>query len=171
MCTHVGGPWDIPNMDSEPGKARWLAKGNPEKMPRKRDSNLHEGKTLSLSRPPMPLSTRYSFSSIRKVLIKHFTSFTTFCLYVEIHFYIAAGPGPCHWALVPWGLVARIQRSHCRGLTSISSEQPKPCFKLLQAKGTWDYQIQMKLRTNGKVENMNKIETFSTTWREIIKQH
>ena len=107
---------------------------------------------LSLSRPPMPLSTRYSFSSIRKVLIKHFTSFTTFCLYVEIHFYIAAGPGPCHWALVPWGLVARIQRSHCRGLTSISSQQPKPCFKLLQAKGTWDYQIQIKLRTNGKVE-------------------
>lgn len=37
--------------------------------------------------------------------------FTTFHLYVEIHFYTADGPGPCHWLLVSGGLVARIWRS------------------------------------------------------------
>ena len=44
---------------------------------------------------------------------KHFTGFTTFRLYVEIHFFTADGPGPCHWSLVPGGLVAGIQCSHC----------------------------------------------------------
>ena len=36
------------NMDSEPGKARWLAKGNPEEMPHKSDSNHCKGTSLSL---------------------------------------------------------------------------------------------------------------------------
>ena len=48
------GPWDKPNTDSEPGKARWMAKGNPEETPHKRDSNSCEGMTLS---PSMCLST------------------------------------------------------------------------------------------------------------------
>ena len=51
---------------------------------------------LSLS-PPMCLSTRTCFPPN-----KHFTCFTTFCLYVEIHFYRADGPGPCCWPLVYW---------------------------------------------------------------------
>ena len=67
---------------------------------------------------------------------KHFSCFTTFCLYVEIHFFIADRPGPCHWPLVPGGLVARIPRSHCRCLTSISGGEPKSCFKPLQAEVT-----------------------------------
>ena len=33
MLLHVGGPKDKPSMDSEPGKARWFAKGNPGEMP------------------------------------------------------------------------------------------------------------------------------------------
>ena len=45
----MGGPQYIPDMDSEPGKARWLAKGNPEEMPPKSDSNYTEGMTLSES--------------------------------------------------------------------------------------------------------------------------
>ena len=40
------------------------------------------------------------------------TCFTTFPLYVEIYFYTVDGPGPCHWPLVPCGLVAKIQCSH-----------------------------------------------------------
>ena len=47
MHTHVGGSWDKPNTDSEPGKSRWLAKGNPEEMTHKGDLNYHEGETLS----------------------------------------------------------------------------------------------------------------------------
>ena len=38
-----------------------LAKGNPEEMPHKSDSNYHEGTTLSLN-PPVCLSTRTLFS-------------------------------------------------------------------------------------------------------------
>ena len=63
---------------------------------------------------------------------KHFTSFTTFCLCVEIHFYTSDGPGPYHWSLVPGGLVARIQPS------VISGQEPKSCSKPLQAEGTRD---------------------------------
>ena len=49
---HMGAPWDIPNTDSEPGEVRWLAKGNPEEMSPKSDSNHHEGTTLwGLSTP------------------------------------------------------------------------------------------------------------------------
>ena len=48
---------------------------------------------------------------------KHFSDFTTFCLYVEMHFYKADGPGPCHWPLAPGGQVVRIQPSHCHSLT------------------------------------------------------
>ena len=46
VCTHGGGPWDKPNTNSDPGKVRWLARGNPEEMPHKSDSNYHEGVTL-----------------------------------------------------------------------------------------------------------------------------
>ena len=68
-------------------------------MPHKSDSNYHGGATLSLS-PPVCLSTRTLFPPN-----KHFTCFTTFHLYVEIHFYTADGPGACHWPLIPSGLV------------------------------------------------------------------
>ena len=38
------GSWDIPNMDCEPGKSKWLAKGNPEEIPHEKDSNYHKTK-------------------------------------------------------------------------------------------------------------------------------
>ena len=56
------------------------------------------------------------------------TCFTTFPLYVEIYFYTADGPGPCHWLLVPCGLVAKNQRSHNSDLTLISGWETKPCW-------------------------------------------
>ena len=83
---------------------------------------------LSLS-PPLCLCTCTLFPPN-----KHLTCFTTFCLYVEIHFCTAEGPGPCHRPLVPSGLVARIQCSHCPGLTSVSGLELKSIFKPLQAK-------------------------------------
>ena len=40
------GSRDIANMDSEPGEARGLAKGDPEEVPHISDSNYHEGMIL-----------------------------------------------------------------------------------------------------------------------------
>ena len=67
---------------------------------------------------------------------KHFTCFTAFCFFVGIHVYKADGPGALSLAT---SLVARIQCSYCRGLTSISDREPKSCFKLLQAEVTRDH--------------------------------
>ena len=41
----MGGSWDTQNMDYGPGKSKWLAKGKPEEMTHKSDSNCHEGVT------------------------------------------------------------------------------------------------------------------------------
>ena len=46
-----------PDRDSDPGKSKWLPKGNLEEMPHISDSNDHKGATLSL---PMSM---YSFPS------------------------------------------------------------------------------------------------------------
>ena len=104
------------------------ALGNPEEISHKSDLSCHEGVTLSLS-PPLCLCTGTLFPPN-----KHFTRFTTFCLYVEIHFCTADGPGPCHRPLVPGGLVARIQCSRYPSLTSVSGPELKSIFKPLQAK-------------------------------------
>ena len=45
----MGGSWNIPNTDSELGKAKWLAKGNPEEMPHKSNSNCHKYVAQQLS--------------------------------------------------------------------------------------------------------------------------
>ena len=41
-------------MDSETGNSTWLAKGNPEEMPHKSNSDYHEGETLD---PTPPVSS------------------------------------------------------------------------------------------------------------------
>ena len=51
---------------------------------------------------------------------KRFTCFTTFHLYVEIHFHTADTRGPCRWILVPGARVARIQLTHHCSLISVS---------------------------------------------------
>ena len=82
VCAHTEGPWDTLNMDSEPGKARWLAERNLEAMPHRSESNNHEGVSLSLLAdlcvclPGLPTS-------------------------VKIPFYTVDGSRPCHWPLVP----------------------------------------------------------------------
>ena len=64
------------------------------------------------------------------------------------------GQGACHWPLVPGGLMARIQCSHCHGLTSVSGREPKSCFKPLQAKTSWD---QLPLTFQGSEEVTSRI--------------
>ena len=53
--------WDIPEMDSEPGKSKWLDKRNLEEMSHEGESYYHEGATLSDS--TCVSIHMYSFSS------------------------------------------------------------------------------------------------------------
>ena len=41
----MGGSWDAQNMDCEPGKSEWLAKGNLKEMSHKSNSNCHKDAT------------------------------------------------------------------------------------------------------------------------------
>ena len=81
----TGGPWNKPNTDSEPGKARWLAKGNPEEMP-------HLGPPVSLS---LFLPKKY---------------FPSLCGNSFLHSRWAKA---LSLATVPSGPVIRILRFHC----------------------------------------------------------
>lgn len=70
MHTHTWeGSWPVPDMDSEPGKSKWFAKGNLEEMSYINDVNCFKGAALSLS-PLVYLSTCIHFPSN-----KHFTCF------------------------------------------------------------------------------------------------
>ena len=68
---------------------------------------------------------------------KHFTCFTSFHLFMEIHFYSQQARA-LSLATDSHGLVVRIQCSPCHGLTSISGWEQKLCFKILLAKATPD---------------------------------
>ena len=103
-------------------------------MPHINDSNHHEGTTLF---EPTHVSIHTHCTLLPSN--KHFSCFTTFRLYDEIHFYTADGPGPFHWPLVSGGLAAGIQGSHRHGSTSVSGQELKPCFKPLQAEATQDH--------------------------------
>ena len=67
-------------------------------------------------------------------------------------------------ATVSGGLVVRIQHCICHGLTSISHQEPKPCFKLLQAKVTGDQ------RDGAKIDNYKffKLNCVSK-WRSELE--
>ena len=67
----------VTNMDSEPGKSKWVAKGNLEEMPHISYLNFHEG-TIFLSLRLVPGSI-YTYCSLSP-LNRHFTCFLTFCL-------------------------------------------------------------------------------------------
>ena len=75
MHAHLGGSWDIPNKASEPDKARWLVKGNPEEMPHKTDSNYHEAVTLSLWSCPCIYPHALFFFQINSLLVSLFSIF------------------------------------------------------------------------------------------------
>ena len=61
----------------------------------------------------------------------------TSCLSAEIKFYTADGPGLCYWPLVPGGLVAKIQHSFCRNLTSLWM-RTKILRQVSASLGLWD---------------------------------
>ena len=130
MCAHMEGTWDKPNMDSKPGRTRWLAKGNPEEMLHMSDSPYHEGVAPSLS-PPVCLSTRTPFP-----LNKHLTRSTTSHLYVDIHSYPADGPGRHRWLL---SLV--VQWPGCSTLTFVAGLQSlaRESQTLLQDPAGWGH--------------------------------
>ena len=93
----MGDSWGKPNTDSEPVKSKWLAKGNPEEMPHKSNSNCHEGATQRLSL--QVLSGVYPhvlyFSPLINTLLVSLLS-----IFVGIILCKAEEPGPCHWSLV-----------------------------------------------------------------------
>ena len=61
----MGGCWDKPNLDSEPGKARWLVKRDREGMLYIRGSNHQEGhRTPSLSPPCKSVHIPFSLLSL-----------------------------------------------------------------------------------------------------------
>ena len=126
----MGGPWDKPNMYSEPGKARWLIKGNTEEIPHISDSNYHKGETLSLS-PPMCVYSHVLFFLLINTLLVSLLS-------VSLWKFISTKLMGQGLVTAHWSLVARIQRSHCRGLTSTSGLGTEIYFKLPKAEATWD---------------------------------
>ena len=102
-----------------------MAKGNPEEMPHKGNSNYLEGVTQRLT---------LSKSCILFPPIKSFICFTTFLLWGILC--KAKEPGLLSLTTC---LVVRIWCSHLCDLDSISGGELKPHFKLLQAKATQDH--------------------------------
>ena len=94
MCTHTGESWHRSNTDPEPCESKWLAKGNPYKMPHTSDSNYCEGVTLSLWVCPC-VPSHIPFSN------NQFTCFTTFCICGNVFFFAKSkGQGLVieHWS-------------------------------------------------------------------------
>ena len=128
-CAPMGQSWNIPNMNSEPGKSKWLAKENLEKMSHKANSNCHESVTQGLSESVL-VSIDTCCTLFLQVNTLHISLLSIF---VGILFCRAEGS-----LLLITGLMARIWCLHCHDPASASGQEPKPCFKLLQAEATRD---------------------------------
>ena len=87
-----------------------MAKGNPEEMPHKSDLNYHEDCTLSES------TSVFIHTSV--TLFPPNKCFASL-LSVSVRILFLQSQRARAWSLTT-GLVARIQLSHCRDLTSIS---------------------------------------------------
>ena len=98
MRAHMAGSWDIPNMDCESGKSKWLAKGKLEEMPHKSNSNALRA-ILSLSESTCV--SIHVYCSLFFLLIKTLL-ISLLSIFVGILFCKAKEPGPCHWPLVYW---------------------------------------------------------------------
>ena len=121
------GSWDILNTDSKPGKTKWLVKGNSGQIPHKSDLNYPEGTTLRVH-PCVYPHIPYSF-----FLLINFSCFTTFCLWGNSFLqrqWARSGHRPLILSLGFGSLTGK-------NPTSISGQEPKLCFKPLQAKATW----------------------------------
>ena len=124
---YMGGSWDIPYMDSEPGKSKWLVRENPEEMLHVSELRYHKGETLS---PPYVYPHVLHFFPPNK----HFTCFTAFHPHENSFLQ--------NWRTRAFSLTSGLMaKSWCPdppNLTSVSSWELKPCFKPLQAEATRD---------------------------------
>ena len=134
----------IPNTDSEPGKARWLAKGNPEEMPHISKSNYHGSMTL------------WAHPCVYPHVLFFFFPKWTLCWF---HYLLCLCGNSflqnqrARALSLATGLVARIQHSHYHGLTAVSGWKLKPCFKPLQTKATWDWNEPESLWSNARADS------------------
>ena len=134
----MGGPWDKPNMDSEPGKARWLDKRKAEEMPHISDSNYHKG--TSLSEPTHVCLFIHTLLLLINTLLVSLLSISSW----KLIFYKAVLARPlllvrhCRWPPVPGGLVARIQQTYYHDLSSSSCWRTEILLQGAQAESTWD---------------------------------
>ena len=128
----MGEFWDItPNMDFEPGKSKWLAKGKLKELTHKSNSNCREGgiQSLSLSLWAYP---RESIHSLHFPFPpnKYFTCFTTF----HLHGNFLLQSRRARALSLTTGRVARIWCSHHQVPISSLAGEPKPCLKLHRTK-------------------------------------
>ena len=128
----MGDFWDItPNMDFEPGKSKWLAKGKLKELTHKSNSNCREGviQSLSLSLLAYP---RESIHSLHFPFPpnKYFTCFTTF----HLHGNFLLQSRRARALSLTTGRVARIWCSHHQVPISSLAGEPKPCLKLHRTK-------------------------------------
>ena len=125
------GSWDIPNIDCEPRKSKWLAKGKLEETAHMSDLNCHTGASQGLSFW-VCLSTHTVFFFL---LIN--TCFTAFCLCGNSFLQSQRARA----LSLTTGIVARTWRSHCHDSASVPGWEPKRCSKQLQAEATRDHSI------------------------------
>ena len=128
--THTEVSWDISNTASGPGKSKWMAKGNLEEMPQKSNSNCPKDVIQWVSIWPRPHSyphVLYPFPPN-----KHFTHFTIFHLCGN-SFLQRWGAEPCHQPLAQW---LGFSAPNCHNPASVSGQESKLHFKLLQTEGT-----------------------------------
>ena len=119
-CAHMGGSRDIPNMDCEPSKSKWLAKGNLEQVPHKSNSNCHEGAALTPSLSEYDCTHRCTvlFPPLINTLLA-----SLLFIFVEILFCKDEGPGPLSLTTV---LVTRIWCFHCCDTARFPAGNPSP---------------------------------------------
>ena len=124
----MGGSWDMPNRDSEPGKVKWLPKETWKNA-------SHMWFKLSRGHNFLPETACMSIHTYPFILlIKTFLVPLLFWL-CENSFLQSQGARALS---LTSGLVASIQHSHCHGLTSVFIWKLKSCFKPLQAEAHWD---------------------------------
>ena len=112
----MGGPWHKPNINSESGKARWLARGNLKDMPHVKWFKLLKG-WESLT-PPVCLSIHMFFLPNKQFVSQLFISMWKF-ISTQL---MGQGFVTGH-SLVPGCLVARIQHCHRHRPQSLAGDR------------------------------------------------
>ena len=113
----MGRSSDMPNMDSEPGKSKWLPKGNLEEISHKNNSNYHEGLTQRLFLWVHPCVYLHKLYSLFLILL--LDKYFVLLLFVFVGILFLQSRRAKALSLTT-GLAARIWCSHFWELTSIS---------------------------------------------------